>query len=265
MRKSPTPKSILNLQKSLLSDVRDRKTSLAGKIVPGGKLTARQAIRVYQQGYKVRLTDAIAANYEALWYALGDKKFFRLCEDYRAAYPSTTYNLNTYGDKLPAFIAKKFPKLPYLHHLARFEWLLFEVFNAAEEAATIDLGKVDAEKGVLAFQPSVALFASPFRIYDLWRNRKKLPKGYSPANFVSDEFVLLYKHEHRHFFAVLTANQFAIIHLLLKGKTITQAIVAAGKKAAISEKEVSELFSLIASPGVVSSVLQTSLKKSTGN
>lgn len=265
MKKSTAPKSILNLQKDLLSDVRDRKTALAGKIVPGGKLTAKQAIRVYQQGYVVRLTDAIAANYEALWYTLGDKKFFKLCDDYRAAYPSTTYNLNTYGDKLAAFVAKKFPKLPYLHHLAKFEWLLFEVFNAAEDTGAFDLSKVDAEKDVFVFQPSVRLFDSPFRAYDLWRNRKKLPKGYSPANFVSDEFVLLYKQEHRHYFAVLTANQFAIMQLLLKGKTITQAIIAAGKKAAISEKEVSGLFSLIASAGVVSSISQASLKKSTGS
>jgi len=254
MKKRSAPKSILNLQKNLLSDVRDRKTSLTNRIVPGGKLTAKKAIRIYQQGYVVRLTDAIAANYKALWYALGDKKFFKLCEDYRAAHPSTTYNLNKYGDKLPAFVAKKFPKLPYLHHLAKFEWLLFEVFNAAEKDAAFDLSKVDAEKDLFVFQPSVQLFSSPFRIYDLWRNRKKLPKGYSPKNFNSDEFVLLYKYRHGHYFAVLTLNQFSILHLLLKGKTITQAIVAAGKKAAISEKEVSELFSLIASPGVVASV-----------
>ncbi len=251
MRKSPAPKSILSLQKDLLSDVRDRKASLAGKIVPGGKLTAKQAIRVYQQGYKVRLTDAIAANFEALWYALGDKKFFRLCEDYRATHPSTTYNLNSYGDKLAAFVAKKFAKLPYLYHLARFEWLLFKVFNSAESVAAFDLSKVDAEKDVFAFQPSVQLFSSPFRTYDLWRNRKRLAGGYSPKNFTSDELVLLYKHGHRHYFAVLTENQFAILRLLLKGKTITQSIVAASKKATIAEKEVSQLFSLIASPGVV--------------
>lgn len=246
--------SILTLQKNLISDIRERKTSLAGKIVPGGKLTAKKAIRVYQQGYVVRLTDAIAANYEALWYALGDKKFFKLCDDYRAAHPSTTYNLNRYGDKLPAFVAKKFPKLAYLHHLAKFEWLLFEVFNAAEDSAAFDLSKVDAEKDVFVFQPSVRLFRSPFRIYDLWRNRKKLPRGYAPKNFASDEFVLLYKHEHRHYFAVLTKNQFAILRFLLKGKTITHAIVAACKKVAISEKEISELFSLIAAPGVLRSL-----------
>ncbi len=253
MKKPAAVKAILGLQNKLLSDVRDRKTSLAGRIVPGGKLTAKKAIHVYQQGYVVRLTDAIAANYEALWYTLGDKKFFKLCDDYRGAHPSTTYNLNAYGDKLPDFVKKKFPKLSYLHHLARFEWLLFEVFNAAEKAATIDLGEVDAEKDVFVFQPSVALFASPYRIYDLWRNRKKLPKGYSPKDFASDEFVLLYKHRHSHFFAVLTRNQFAILQHLLKGKTITQAIVAVSKKAQISETEVSELFSLVASAGVIES------------
>lgn len=245
--------SILTLQKDLLSDVRDRKTSLAGKIVPGGKLTAKQAIRVYQQGYKVRLTDAIAANYEALWYALGDKKFFKLCDDYRATHPSTTYNLNTYGDKLPAFVAKQYPQLPYLHHLAQFEWLLFEVFNSAEHAAAFDLGKTNAEKDAFAFQPSVRLFQSPFRIYNLWRNRKKLPKGYSPKDFGSDEYVVLYKHRHSHYFAVLTRNQFTILQLLLKGKTITQAILAVSKKVSIMEKEVSQLFSLVAAPGVVRS------------
>lgn len=247
-------KSILALQKSLIADVRDRKTSLAHKIVPGGKLTAKKAIRIYQQGYVARLTDAIAANYDALWYALGDKKFFKLCDDYREAHPSTTYNLNAYGDQLPAFVAKKFPKLPYLHHLARFEWLLFEVFNAAEAEAIIDLTKVDAQKDTFVFQPSVRLFSSPFRTYDIWKNRKRLRNGYVPKNFASGEYVLLYKHQHRHYFAVLTGNQFAILEPLLKGKTITQAIIAVGKNATISEKEVSELFSLIAAAGVVQSI-----------
>lgn len=252
MKKSAAPKSILALQKSLLSDVRDRKTSLTDKIVPGGKLTAKQAIRVYQQGYRVRLTDAIAANYEALWYALGDKKFFKLCDDYRERHPSTTYNLNTYGHMLPEFVAEKFPKQPYLCHLSRFEWLLFAVFNEAEEnGEAIDFAKIDAANDRFSFQPSVQLFSSPFRIYDLWRNRKKLPQGYSPKDFMTEEFVILYKHKHRHYFAALTQNQFAIMQLLLKGKTIMQAIVTAGKTATISEREVSQLFSLIGSPGIL--------------
>lgn len=253
MKKSPAPKKILTLQKNLLSDVRDGKTNLAGQIVPGGKLTAQKAIRVYQQGYRVRLTDAIAANYEALWYALGDKKFFKLCDDYRAVHPSTTYNLNAYGDELPAFVAKKFPKLPYLHHLTRFEWLLFEVFNAAEAEASVNLAQVDAEKDAFVFQHSVRLFSSPFRTYDAWKNRKRLPKGYVPKNFTSDEYILFYKHRHRHYFSVLTQGQFAIMRLLLKGNTISRAIMAAGKSIEISEREVSRLFSLIAEPGVVRS------------
>lgn len=258
MKKGSAQNKILSLQKAFASDIRNGKTKLSSKIIPGGKLSAKKVIEVYQQGYIARLTDAISANYEAVWFALGDKKFFKLCSDYRAAHPSMTYNLNTYGHQLPAFIARKFSRLPYLHHLARFEWLLFEVFNAPEQPSSADLGKVNAEKDVLVFQPAVKLFSSPFRTYDIWKNRKHLPKGYVPKNFTSDEYVLIYKHEHRHYFSVLTHGQFVIMRLLLKGKTISQAIISAGKSTEISEQEVAHLFSLIAAPGVAQSVKSSS-------
>lgn len=243
------------MQKAFLSDIRGRTATLASKIVPARSLIARKAIEVYQRGYALRLTDAISENYEALWYALGDKKFFDLCSQYRAAYPSKSYDLNSYGDKLVTFVKKRFPRRPYLYHLARFETLIFSVFNAAEDsAAEVDFSKLDAEKHVFDLQDGVRLFHSPYRIYELWRHRARLSEGYEPGNFKSAEFLLLYKRDHKQFFVVISKSQYAVVGSLLAGKTISQAILAVQKNLTISEEEVITLFSLIASPGIVKAV-----------
>lgn len=245
------PTDILNRQLAFLSDIRKRSGASLGALRPGGKLTAKRALAVYQKGYEMRLTDAIAANFEGLWYVLGDKKFFKLCDDYRKEHISTTYNLNTYGLRMPEYVKKKFPKQMHLFYLASFERLMFEVFNADEhDRLSVDISKLKPERDYFVFQPGVRLFESPFRVYDLWRNRKRLTKGYSPKPFVHPEFTLLYKHEHRHFFAPLSRSQRDIMHQLWKGKPIAAAL----EKSKASPAEVQALFSLLASPGIIQSI-----------
>ncbi len=98
---------------------------------PGGTLTADHALEVYSRGHVARLTEALGETFEAVWWVAGDEAFFRLAKNFILAHPSTFYNLSSYGRTFSDYLKKEtpFPNLPFLPHLARYEWTFKEMFH----------------------------------------------------------------------------------------------------------------------------------------
>ncbi|MFC5436908.1 putative DNA-binding domain-containing protein [Rhodanobacter umsongensis] len=102
---------------------------------------------VYRQGYRLRLRDALAAEYPGLGLLAG-KRFERLLDSYVAAHPSGHYNIRWHGAGLPAFLeyARPWCERPALAEMARLDWAISTAFDAADETATVamDLSGVPA-------------------------------------------------------------------------------------------------------------------------
>lgn len=240
------------LQRGLLSDIQSQGTTSLRGIIPGGTLSAAAALKVYQRGYIARLTGALGSTYETVWYVLGDRLFFKACHDFIQRNKSRTYNLNHYGEKFASFLKTRFPRRPYLYHLALFERETARIFNLAAPSATAaDFTKINPDRDRFVFHPSVTLCRYPFRVYTLWKNRSKIPRGYVPPNFNDGEAVLIYRRDNELFFAVMTPAQFAITSALLKGKTLEAALTSGTRRDAPGEKEIRDLFATLASPGIV--------------
>lgn len=240
------------LQHGFLSDIQNLQKVSLGQIRPGGKLSSAAALKVYQRGYTSRLTEALGSTYETVWYVLGDDLFFKTCKDFIARNKSRTYNLNHYGENFAAFLKAKFPRRPYLYHLALFERETARIFNLAAPAADApDFAKINPQRDQFVFHPAVTLCRYPFRVYTLWKNRSKIPRGYVPPNFTDDEAMLIYRRNNEVFFAVMTPAQFAVTRELLKGKTLEAALASGIRGKSPGEKEIRDLFATLASPGIV--------------
>jgi hypothetical protein len=91
-------------------------------------------LEIYGGAYRSRLGEALASNYPQLVKLLGPTDFHRLVADYLAAHDSPFFSIRYYGDALPQFLAahEDYVAAPVLAELARWEWAMTSVFDAAD-------------------------------------------------------------------------------------------------------------------------------------
>lgn len=105
-------------------------------IIDTNKASSIERFKVYTDAYRLRLIDALIADYPALNYYLGDERFDALGRAYIDASPSDQFSVRWFGRHLPSFLAETLPyaEQPCLNDLANFEWALSEAFDAPESA-----------------------------------------------------------------------------------------------------------------------------------
>jgi len=93
-------------------------------------------LATYTDGYRSRLLEALSTTFPALKAALGDIAFERAMWRFIEAAPSRHFSIRYYGHSLPGFIlaARAEPDARVMHDLARWEWVLAEVFDAPDDA-----------------------------------------------------------------------------------------------------------------------------------
>ncbi len=137
----------------------------------------------YVGGYRARLLEALATTYPALQATLGEVQFARQMRLYIDSTPSQHWSVRYYG----ADVAERLPELDagnglQLMELARWEWLLADVFDAADDAAlrACALGAVSpaAWPGLtFRLRASVRRFDAQTPVVDLWRAARGMPPG----------------------------------------------------------------------------------------
>ncbi len=103
-------------------------------------------LRVYSDAYYARLTEALAANFPALAELMGEKDFNRLAAEYIATHDSRFASIRYYGDELAQFLATepRYRPVPLLADLARWEWTMAAVFDAAD-ADPVEAGALSSK------------------------------------------------------------------------------------------------------------------------
>ncbi|QAU24394.1 DUF2063 domain-containing protein [Dyella sp. M7H15-1] len=93
-------------------------------------------LAVYRQGYRIRLRDALKAEFAGLQCMAG-RQFDTLLNKYVEAHPSGHYNIRWYGAGLAAFLDYAMPwrDKPQLAEMARLDWAISTAFDAADESS----------------------------------------------------------------------------------------------------------------------------------
>lgn len=166
-------------------------------IIPAGNQTATSALKIYQQDYICKLSNALSNRYPCLSFCIGDANFNLLCKKYIFKYPSQETDLGQFGNKMEVFL-KDYPlseKYPFLSQMAQMENDLSNLFYAREitalKAADIIFEK-SGHHACLEITPHHKIIKSSFPLATLWIACQEKNKDAS-IDLFENEFILLYK------------------------------------------------------------------------
>ncbi len=231
---------LLGADPALLADIAERGTlggtpsgTLGG--TPGGTLRAAERLAIYRHAYGARLTDALRANFPKLHLALGDEAFAGAAAGYIAAHPSLTRSIRWYGQRLPEHLARTPPwsAQPILAELARFEWALTEVFDAADATAIgreALAGVEHTEWGALrfVFHPALRTVSLAWNAVAVWKALDVAPQAAAPSPTSSggEQTWLLWREQYQNRFRCISAAEATALAWAMDGASFAQVCEA---------------------------------------
>ncbi|SEM47875.1 hypothetical protein SAMN05428989_3957 [Pseudoxanthomonas sp. GM95] len=110
---------------------------------PQVQADAATRLRIYADGYRLRLIEVLADDFPVLAQRLGAERFHALAGDYLEDHPSTQPSVRHLGHAFADWLSQQHGSEVEVWELARFEWAQGEVFDAAD-AQAIALAEVAA-------------------------------------------------------------------------------------------------------------------------
>lgn len=120
---------LADLQRAFQRRVLDGDPAFEALLVPPAAGLLGDRVAAYAGGYRARLVEALGITYPVLRQRLGDGEFERRMHAYIEAAPSRHYSIRYYGEGVAASLDGD----PLLSGIARWEWLLAEVFDAPDD------------------------------------------------------------------------------------------------------------------------------------
>ncbi len=156
-------------------DVAQFTPALMDLVMPGPHLAAARRIKVYADAYWLRLRDVLQEDFPVTAARLGADRFEQLVRDYLHAFPSEHPSVRHLGRAMAEFVERQQDLPPCMGDLARLEWAMIEVFDAADaDPIGLDtLAGVAAERWPeLRFAPIPALTVlhSRWPVHRLWES-----------------------------------------------------------------------------------------------
>jgi len=130
----PAMTRLAHVQKDFQSFLLRAQASVEAHVVGTERVGVATRLGIYGNGYRLRLIEALQSNYPVLAKLLGEADFETLATEYVRAHDSRFFSVRYYGDRLAEFLARdpNYTSAPILAELARWEWAMTEVFDAAD-------------------------------------------------------------------------------------------------------------------------------------
>ena len=143
--------------------------------IRAGKLSATRRLEIYRHNVYTNLRGALRDIYPVTLAIVGEAFFHHAADQFVAAHPSRSGDLNQFGGEWAAFLGSyaHAAELAYLPDVARLEWAWHRAFHAGD-AARFDLARLAAlpadEHANLRFRlhPTAQLLTSIFPVMRIW-------------------------------------------------------------------------------------------------
>ena len=225
----------------------------ASFIKPNDRLTSFERLQIYARCYWYRIIDCVYDDAPGLRALLGEKKFSALVRAYLAKYPSRSFSLRNLCARLPQFILEEprftAPRTALAHAVARFEWAQTVAFDgeARPVLTADDVADAPPAKLRLALQPYLTLLALDWPVDDyviavkqrealrgeasqtVVHGPRKASRKRVPLPRRARTFVVVHRYDLRLFYKRVDAPAFRILEKLAAGRTLAQAVAAAGR------------------------------------
>jgi hypothetical protein len=226
------------LQRDLQCHLLGERSAIADAIVDAPPLPVPDRLGIYRNAYRVRLIEALDDTYPILHAVLGDEVFQAMGEEFVAAHPSVHRSIRWYGGELAEFLRQCSPyaEQPILAELARLEWTLAEVFDAADatpepRAAFSAIDPAAWSELVFEFHPSLRRLHLQWNTTAVWqalsRDRDAAPPD--PACAEQPMPWLLWRQNLQNYFRSMTADEAAALDAALRGATFGEICAALGE------------------------------------
>jgi uncharacterized protein len=195
----------------------------------------RGRLAVYRGNTRANWLKALRGAYPIVAQLVGDEFFAGLAREYGRAHPSTSGDLNEFGDGLANFVDAFAPaqSLPYLPDVARMEWLAHSAYYAAN-APVYDLSRLaalaEADYAALCCvpAPAVAVLASRWPLARIWAAHQTDFAGDIAVDLeAGPDWVLIHRPQFKVVVSALTAGEFAFLRACVRGATLAPALAAA--------------------------------------
>lgn len=195
----------------------------------------RTRLAIYRANVEGNWTAALASAYPIVRKIVGATYFEALAHAFLHAAPSTSGDLNRYGERLPEFL-ERFPEtadLPYLPDVARMEWLAHRAHFAAD-ASDFDVAELAAvplaSAGLLQLRlaPACALLASAWPLGRIWTIHQEDYDGDFDVDLdAGPDQVLVHRPRWRARVDSLAPGDFAFLDAARRGETLGAALARA--------------------------------------
>ncbi|HET6163698.1 MAG TPA: DNA-binding domain-containing protein [Planctomycetota bacterium] len=212
-----------------------RAKRLEDLLLPSAQMDARERLDVYAASYFLRLRDVLKLDFAGVAHALGDDAFDDLMREFVTRRPSTSFNLNDYGDDVPGFIARKSRvravdrRRVFLAELATLERAVDEVFHAPQ-AAPVALERLQSippdrwTDAVFVTIPALRLLQFGFPVNGYLQAVIDQTAPSIPARMPT--WIAVYRKGWKPWRARLSREQFLLLRSLVGGKPLGAAIAA---------------------------------------
>jgi hypothetical protein len=150
--------------------------AIEAHVVGTERVPVATRLGIYGDGYRSRLVEALTANFPVLSELLGEADFATLARAYIRTHDSPFFSIRYYGNALADFLASEaeYASAPVLSDLARWEWAMTEVFDAADAdpIGPDDLARIAPERWAeLRFEwhPSIRRVALAWNAPQIWQ------------------------------------------------------------------------------------------------
>jgi hypothetical protein len=168
--------ALLKLEKDFKDCMLGNDLDMRGQVVGNAKASAEERVKVYVDGYRLRLLEVLQDHLEGLHTLIGDEEFDRLGRAYIDAHPSTHPSVRWFSRHMEDFLRGTAPYHadPWLAEMAAFEWAQGLAFDAADdpvlEMAALAAVPPEAWAGLrFGFHASLQRVALAWNVPQAWR------------------------------------------------------------------------------------------------
>jgi len=210
------------LQRRLLSGTPDTLS-----LVQGDPNDTAERLDIYATAYRLRLQEALAANFPMLETYVGQMAFETIALEYLDAYPSSRASVRTFGIHLPAWLHTHRHAEPRHAELARLEWALGCAFDAVDSTALgiESLAQVEpADWSALTFRFSAATQRLTLRTNAAALYQAVAEEQPAPTTAVGEPVEwLVWRREHRAQYRSMSSSEALALDALLSCGTFGNA------------------------------------------